>query len=237
MKYEKLTKKELVNELKQQEKIILRTVELFAGTKSFSKVAKKLGHEIYTVDYDPIFECDEHYDLLKGLSVATKNKIKDADVVWMSPPCTTFSMASGNTHWTKDKTPKTQDAIDGKKLLLLCVDVAHYCIKYNKLFFIENPNGRAVWFVPDEWMKRVWYCQYGDKRAKPTNIWTNLDIQFRTCHKYTHKQIIGEEPKHCHHEPAPRGSKTGTQGLKGAMERGRIPKQLFIEIFKHIENN
>ena len=28
------------------------------------------------------------------------------------------------------------------------------------------------------------------------------------------------------HEPAPRGSKTGTQGLKGSKERSVIPKNL-----------
>ena len=28
----------------------MKTVELFSGTKSFSKIAEKLGHETFTVD-------------------------------------------------------------------------------------------------------------------------------------------------------------------------------------------
>ena len=40
--------------------------------------------------------------------------------------------------------------------------------------------------------------------------------------------------KNCHHEPAPRGSKTGTQGLKGAYERGIIPPDLFLDLFTEI---
>lgn len=32
------------------------------------------------------------------------------------------------------------------------------------------------------------------------------------------------------HEPAPRGSSTGTQGLENAEERGRIPEMLCNEI-------
>jgi hypothetical protein len=34
----------------------------------------------------------------------------------------------------------------------------------------------------------------------------------------------------CHHQPAPRGSKTGTQGKKGNLERSIIPQ----ELCKHI---
>lgn len=37
------------------------------------------------------------------------------------------------------------------------------------------------------------------------------------------------------HESAPRGSKTGTQGLKNAKLRGIIPEKLFYEIFEVIE--
>ncbi len=50
---------------------------------------------------------------------------------------------------------------------------------------------------------------------KPTDIWTNHpNPKFKPrCHN--------GDP--CH-DPAPRGSQTGTQGLKGAMERARIPE-------------
>jgi len=207
----------------------MKTIELFAGTKSFSKVAKELGHETFTVDNNIEFNCDLTVDLDTPITDLLIKKISDADIIWMSPPCTTFSLASGNTHWTADRQPKTDAAIKGWNLLTSCRTIAEYCEKNNKIFFIENPNGRAVWFLPNKWLKRVWYCQYGDTRAKPTNIWTNLDITFKTCHNYRKGQ-----PKHCHHEAAPRGSKTGTQGLKGNMERSIIPPKLFEHIFRVI---
>jgi len=139
-------------------------------------------------------------------------------------------MASGNTHWTADKEPKTDEAIEGRKLLWLCWDIAKFCIEHNKIFFIENPRARARWFLPIEYRKTAWYCQYGDTRAKPTDIWTNLkNWNPKTCHNFKKGQ-----PKHCHHESAPRGSKTGTQGLKSAKERGAIPPALFKEIVKQI---
>ena len=39
----------------------------------------------------------------------------------------------------------------------------------------------------------------------------------------------------CHHERAPRGSKTGTQGLNGDYERSIIPLQLCEEIIMYTE--
>jgi hypothetical protein len=205
----------------------MKTVELFAGTQSFSKVAKELGHETFCVDNNEKFDNDLTLDLLNENKWELDEVIEKADIIWMSPPCTTFSMAAGNTHWNADRSPKTQNAIDGKRLLKLCEAIANYCIKHNKIFFIENPRARARWFLPVEWRKTAWYCRYGDSRAKPTDIWTNLPgWEPKTCHNF-----LKNQPKHCHHEAAPRGSKTGTQGLKGNMERSVIPAALFHEIF------
>ncbi len=207
----------------------MKTVELFAGTQSFSKIARELGHETYCVDNNDKFDNDLTCDLLNNSEdfVRVMQKIHACDIVWMSPPCTTFSMAAGNTHWNEDRSPKTQNAVDGKKLLNMCKSIAEFCIANNKIFFIENPRARARWFLPVEWRKTAWYCQYGAMNAKPTDIWTNLPgWEPKTCHNFKKNH-----PKHCHHEAAPRGSKTGTQGLKGNMERSVIPAALFHEIF------
>lgn len=63
----------------------------------------------------------------------------------------------------------------------------------------------------------VTYCQYGDTRMKPTDIWTNHpDPKFKPpCHN--------GDPCHV---AAPRGAKTGTQGLSGSKERSVIPAEL-----------
>ena len=94
-----------------------------------------------------------------------------------------------------------------------------------KVWFIENPVGmmRKMPFIlklmEDTGGKRhtVTYCQYGERRQKPTDIFTNHpDPKFRPpCHR-------GDN---CH-DAAPRGSKTGTQGLKGKALRAKLPKEL-----------
>jgi len=79
--------------------------------------------------------------------------------------------------------------------------------------------------IKDFKMVTVTYCQYGDTRMKPTDIFTNIpNWQCKRC----------KNGSPCH-EPAPRGSKTGTQGLKNVKLRGVIPPKLFHEIFDCIE--
>ena len=64
----------------------------------------------------------------------------------------------------------------------------------------------------------VTYCQYGDKRMKPTDIWTN--------HPAPNFKPMCKNGDPCH-ERAPRGSVTGgTQSIKGARDRAIIPPLL-----------
>lgn len=61
----------------------------------------------------------------------------------------------------------------------------------------------------EEWLKK--------ERMKPTDIWTN--------HPNPSFKPMCKNGDSCH-VAAPRGSRTGTQGLKNAKERGVIPQQL-----------
>lgn len=74
----------------------MKTMELFCGTKSFSKVADSLGWETLTFDIDPQFEPDVLIDLMefdyKNIRPKTINRL------WASPPCTAFSVASIGKH-------------------------------------------------------------------------------------------------------------------------------------------
>lgn len=71
----------------------------------------------------------------------------------------------------------------------------------------------------------VTYCQYGDKRMKPTDLWINFNFDGKMC----------RNRDKCH-VSAPRGSRTGTQGLKDAKDRAVIPPKLCEEIIKHCED-
>ena len=209
------------------------TIELFSGTGSFSKVAKEFGHKTFCIDK---FEGLGQLDLQVDLKNWDPGSMK-ADFIWASPPCTTFSVASIGCHWKGGKgayIPKTEKCKIGFEILENTIKIiAKIKPKY---WVIENPRG-VMRKVIDELFKKhrltnvrrntVTYCQYGDNRMKPTDLWCNFDWNTKPMCKN------GDS---CH-VSAPRGSRTGTQGLKGNKERSIIPRELFIELFENLTNN
>lgn len=153
------------------------------------------------------------------------------DVIWASPDCTTYSIAAISHHRRLNEETGNLDPVS---------EYAKFCDRTNrhvldlinelkpKYYFIENPRGgmRKMDFMRGLYRYTVTYCQYGDTRMKPTDIWTNHpDPQFKPMCKN------GDT---CH-VSAPRGAKTGTQGLKGARERAVIPKELCEHIVEICE--
>ena len=115
----------------------MKVLELFSGTKSFTKVAKEKGCETFTIDILEEFKPNLLKDLLE---VRAEDIPFKPDVIWASPPCKTWSIASCYYHWNKDRTPKTDQAKTGIKLLkhtLALIDELK-----PKYFFIENPRGK-----------------------------------------------------------------------------------------------
>jgi len=104
------------------------------------------------------------------------------------------------------------------------MDIINIIININKnaYYIVENPRGklRKLNLINPYDLKTVTYCQYGDNRMKPTDIWTNAD--------WLPKQIC-KNGDSCH-EAAPRGSQTGTQGLKNDYEKSKVPEELCKEI-------
>ena len=199
------------------------TAELFCGTKSFSNVARERGHSIFTVDIDNSFMPDLCKDIL---DVIPSDLPKDIDVLWASPPCQCFSVASIGCSWHhQNYCPRRSETALGMAYVLKTIELIrtlkpHY-------WFIENPRGllRKMAFMDGFHRVTVTYCQYGDSRMKPTDIWNNLLewIPRQACKN--------NDP--CH-EPAPRGSRTGTQA-RNSIDRGKVPSQLINEIFDVID--
>ena len=195
----------------------MRLLELFSGTESIGKVFKNNGWEVVSVDNNPIHKptyCADMIDFVIDGSF---------DVIWASPPCTAFSVASIGRHWKQGK--PSPEAKFGTKLLLKTFEII--MLIRPKFWFIENPRGMMrVLPVMDLLPKKtVTYCQYGDERMKPTDIWTN-------CDKWNARPPC-KNGDPCHIS-APRGSTTGTQGLN-LIDRARLPNELCVEIFETVK--
>ena len=203
----------------------MKVLELFAGSRSIGKVADELGYEVLSVDVNNF----EGIDLVKDIEFLTKEDIPFIpDVIWASPPCTTYSIAAISHHRDMGK-PKTDFAAKSDRLVLNTLKLIK---EYNCKYFIENPRGylRKMDFMLGIPKTTVWYCTYGDIRAKPTDIWSNNIYSLFNVNGWKPRAICFNGNTNCQHQPAPRGSRTGTQGMKNNYERSKVPYELCKEI-------
>jgi len=211
----------------------MNVLELFAGSRSIGKAAESLGYNVFSSDINTFDDIDYVTDILDF----DINKVPfRPDVIWASPPCTYFSVASIGKHWNKDHTPKSENALKGVEFVKSTLNIIQYFLNTNSnlIWYIENPRGKLRKLKIVEGLPRttVWYCKYGDTRAKPTDIWTNNLYSLLNPNGWYPRPECFNGNKNCQHEAAPRGSRTGTQGLKGNYNRSKIPNELCIEILK-----
>ncbi len=203
----------------------MNVLELFAGSRSVGKVAEELGHNVFSIDVKDF----DNIDLVQDIEFLTPNQIPfKPDFIWASPPCTTYSIAAISHHRDNGK-PKTDFAEKSDRLVLNTLKIIKH---FDCTYYIENPRGylRKMPFMRGINRETVWYCRYGDIRAKPTDIWSNNIRSIFNPKGWQPKAECFNGNKKCHHEAAPRGSSTGTQGLKNNYERSKIPTQLINEI-------
>jgi len=206
----------------------MKVLELFAGSRSVGKAAEELGMNVFSSDIKQFGGIDYVVDIL-DFDVAevhgfTKN-LWVPDVIWASPPCTSYSIA-GVRHHRNGQEPTSDFAVKSDKIIDKVHELIHYftLLNPNLVYYIENPRGmlRKMDFMKRHPIRHtVTYCQYGDTRMKPTDIWTN-DLRWNP-------RPMCKNGAPCH-EAAPRGSQTGTQGRANNHERSKIPHELCLEI-------
>ena len=210
----------------------MKILDLFCGTKSIANAFEKRGHEVYTVDWDASFNPTLSIDI----GTLTADDVVRLcggipDIIWASPDCTTYSVAAISRHRRREKNGNLTPISDYAKR---CDEINTHLIELikelnPKYYFIENPRAgfRKMDFIQGVPRYTVTYCKYGDKRMKPTDIFTN----------HPNPDFIPpcKNGDTCH-EPAPRGSRTGTQGLKDKVEKARIPEKLCEHIVNICED-
>ncbi len=192
----------------------MKLLELFCGSKSISKVAESMGMETFTSDVNKRFKPDY---LVNVFNFDIDRIPFKPYIVWASPDCSCFSVASAGHHWYKDGSPKTIFAVQALKMIAITINIIE--ILQPNYWFIENPRGmlRKQTMMQDFTRHTVTYCQYGDNRMKPTDIWTNNKI-------WTPKPMCSNGDP-CHESNA-------TNKLNTRYKRAVIPEMLCKEILE-----
>lgn len=205
--------------------------DFFAGTRSSTKAFEDAGHQVISFELDESFDgITEYVDIMELNAKNLFEKYGRPDFIWASPPCTAFSVASMGHHWQSggaSPVPKTKEAAFNQKIVAKTLQLIND-LHPSRGWLMENPRGmlRKLEVVKGLPRITVTYCQYGDKRMKPTDLWGFVP-------GWTPRESC-KKGMPCH-EAAPRGSRTGTQGLKNAKIKSQIPYQLGLEILKTIE--
>jgi hypothetical protein len=203
----------------------MRVLDLYAGLKGWSQAFEERGHEVFSIELEPHFPGISLYKDI--LQVMPSDIPWRPDIILASPPCTKFSVMRIGYNWTKDHQPKNEGARHALSLL-------HHTVRLIQAldptyFIIENPRAkmRKMPVMQQFELRTVTYCQYGETRMKPTDLWGGFPpslVLKPTCRN--------GDP--CH-EAAPRGAKDGggTQSLLQAglrAEMAKIPYQLSLAV-------
>ena len=176
-------------------------LDLCSGLGGWSEPWLRAGHTVIRVDLNPKFA---------GVPFTLTANVMDyepsgtVDVILASPPCEGLSVGR-----------KLGIGDDERKRRYL--GIANRCRQiaetHGERWVIENPRGelRKAWGPPTT---TVYYCQYGESYAKPTDLWSNDPRIAALGVKCPHKSHPGRYARH------------SDLCLKSRSERARIPYPL-----------
>ena len=149
----------------------MKVIEIFCGTKSFSKACLERGWEVTTLDNDKRFSPDILCDIMDF----DYKKFPVPDVFWAGVPCTRYSMASFK---------RRPDL--GNILALKTLEILEHFKKQNKnlIYGLENPWSSLL--KRQDFMIGIPYvvcdyCAYGFPYKKRTMIFGNIKWSGRLC--------------------------------------------------------
>ena len=156
-----------------------KLLDLFSGSGSVTKLSKKLGYDVKSLDITQLKEAATltfKTDIL-NFNPETELARWMPDIIWASPPCTEYSHA---------KTRGIRDIEGANKLVIKTLNIIKWAIKKNPklIWIIENPQTgmlkhqrfmKSLPFVDAD------YCAYGLPYRKRTRFWTNVPAKTKIC--------------------------------------------------------
>lgn len=206
-------------------------LDLFSGLGGWSRPFALAGWETVTLDFDPRFGADHVRGILTVADLAELEPGRSFGVICASPPCETFSTGSIGRHWgggARAYEPKSDAARLGLAVVartFALVD-AYVAAHPGVLYVIENPRGVMRKITPRPPTGTTWYCQWGESRAKPTDLWTNAPDAFGGFPSCRNGAPDHDAQSRYYWRRKALGQTGGTQGLASSAERALIPPAL-----------
>ena len=209
----------------------MRLLELFSGTQSVSRVARRQGWECVCLDIDPTYSPDLCMSVLDFDEQAYPRD--SFDFVWGSPPCESYSNA--NIRYSTDPGHEATMAKADELVRKTKRIMDHFS---SAAWVIENPLGSRLWRreVAQELGGRahkVAYCQFGFKYRKLTRLQASFDLHLPTC-PGPGKCAMMRGTKHL--EYAQKGCGGAEPRYKKTADLHRIPEPLVKEILRQWQN-
>jgi len=225
-------------------------LELFAGTHSIGKVAKKRNIEVVSLDRD--LQADIQEDIMTwNYKIYPRGHF---DIITASPVCLWWSRCRQS--WIGRKMKAHGDKIITKEILQQdidkygkpMVDKVREIINYfkPKYYWIENPQtGNMKYYISDLPYYDVDYCKYSNwGYKKRTRFWTNIKgFDNKLCKKDCENIIIIKKEnkkdkklhiKNCGNTErlniVKKNSKDISKNCTNKLERYRIPPKLIEDL-------
>lgn len=215
----------------------MKVLELFSGTGSVGKVAKKLGWEVVSLDLE--LEADINIDILDwDYKVFSPDTF---DIVWASPPCVNYSKLQ-ESHLGRNRNGKVftkemwkENMNESDKIVLKTLEIIKY---FNPtLWFLENPQTgylKTRDIMKDIPYYDVDYCMYSNwGYRKRTRIWTNKqNFKPLLCNKMCGNMVDGRHKENLGGRYLDKDNKVITKTI-GRYDKYRIPEKLIYFLFEN----
>lgn len=216
----------------------LNVLDLYCGWKSWSSPAEERGHAVVTLDIHPKFKPTFTKDIMLVLNLADLSD-RPFDLIFASPPCEAYSVGSIFAHWDHGMVPKDEAAIEALMITRHTFFLIDLYVRQHPFTFyvIENPLGLMRNVSPRQPNGTTWYCQWGERRAKPTDLWTNAhlfpDNSWPKCHNGA---LDHDQQSRSYSRRVELGQNGGTEeGLDDAESRAAVPEALALAFIKYVE--
>lgn len=216
-------------------------LELFAGTGSVGNVGKNHGYDVISLDISNNFS---KTDIMIDILLWDYTKLnKNVDIIWASPPCSTFStmkQALIGKHGITTESIENDINTKGIPLLKKTLEIIKYFKP--KAWFIENPlrsqmssRNLVTLFGSEFDISPIYkyttsYCHYGYEYMKDTCIWSNNPSlnHLKKCRLET--PCLERQQFKTHRV------RIGYTNSLNLEQRYSIPSLLIADIFKKIKN-